>query len=94
MPGDDDLRRETQRRVAAAIRRAMAEQGLTQAEVARRAMVPQPRVSSLLAGSRGKFAIELLRVLDALGLRLSTEITVEANVDERAADPMEDGVDD
>lgn len=73
MPDDDALQRETQKRVANAIRQAMAQHGLTQAEVARRANVPQPRISSLLAGSRGKYPAELLRVLDAIGLRLTTE---------------------
>ena len=73
MSDDDALQRETQRRVANAIRRALAQHGLTQAEVARRANVPQPRISSLLAGSRGKYSTELLRVLDAIGLRLTAE---------------------
>jgi predicted XRE-type DNA-binding protein len=86
---DDDLQRETQRRVAATIRRAMALQDLTQADVARRAKVPQPRISSLLAGDRGKFATELLRVLAAVGLRLTTENAEHSGPDEGPDLPRE-----
>ena len=71
MAGPTDLQSDAQRRVAAEIRRAMAEQGLTQVELSRRTGVPQPRISSLISGDRGKFPRELLRVLDALGLKLA-----------------------
>jgi len=82
---DETLANETQQRIAEAIRKLMRERGLTQSELAKLSGVPQPRISVLLSGSRGKYSKELLRLLDTLGLELTASTTPKtANHDQDA----------
>jgi predicted transcriptional regulator len=63
-------RMEASRELIEAIQREMKRQEISQSELARRAGVPQPNISRILAGGRGKISSELTRVLDALGLEI------------------------
>lgn len=53
------------------VREAMREGGLTQQALADKAGVPQSSVARLLAGDRGRQSVELIKILDALGLKLA-----------------------
>lgn len=67
MPADAD---DTDRRIRDAMLEAMREQGLTQVGLARRLDVSSPYINQVLSGKRGVMRVGLLRVLDALGLKL------------------------
>ena len=56
----------------AQIKAARLSQGLTQAELARRAGIPLRTYQRLESGDRGSKLDTLLRTLDALGLNLKT----------------------
>ena len=53
------------------MREAMAEQGLSQQNVAEHLGVSRSRVGHLLSGARGRIPQSILDLLDALGLELT-----------------------
>lgn len=57
-------------RIRKALLKAMSEQGVSQADLARRMGVQPQSITKLLSGERGKVPQSVLRALDTLGLEL------------------------
>lgn len=57
-------------RIKEAMRRRMAEQGVSQVELARRLGIKQPSVAGILSQGRAKVPQSLIDALDALDLEL------------------------
>lgn len=53
------------------VREAMRQSGMTQQALADKAGVSQSSVARLLAGDRGRQSVELVKILNALGLKLA-----------------------
>ena len=57
-------------RIRARVRAEMAQQNLTQIELARRLGISPPALSQIMSGKRGTMPESLMNVLEALGLTL------------------------
>jgi predicted XRE-type DNA-binding protein len=61
---------EADQAIAQALRDEMKRRGLTQTQLAELAGIPQPSVARVLTGKRGKISTDLIKMLNALGLKL------------------------
>lgn len=65
----------TRRKIASTLSGALTRSGLTQAELARRLRVSQPRVSQILSGDKNLTVKSLARLARALGCTLTITLT-------------------